>query len=224
MSLYDLVASLPLRIEGYALEGLARSVSSGFERKSTIIVLQGVGEEGRGEDVTYEPEAHDAQQQAGPVLDLAGDFTFDSFSEQLATLDLFPGYAPEQDVYRRYRRWGFESAALDLALRQAGTSLHELLGRTPAPVTFVVSSRMGEPPTIEPVARRLAAYPTLRFKLDATPDWPEQLIVALQETGAAIRTRRTTSRPADTTRSTPSRGCRKARSTSTRRRSGSGAT
>ena len=184
MSLYDLVASLPLKIEGYSLEGLARTVSSGFERKSTIIVLQGGGEEGRGEDVTYEPGAHDAQQTAGPVLDLAGEFTFDSFSEHLATLDTFPDYTPEQPVYRSYRRWGFESAALDLALRQAGTSLHELLGRAAEPVTFVVSSRMGEPPTIAPVARRLAVYPALRFKLDATPDWPEELIGELQATGA----------------------------------------
>ena len=87
-------------------------------------------------------------------------------------------------MYRRYRRWGFESAALDLALRQSQTSLHELLGRTPEPVTFVVSSRMGQPPTIAPVTRRLAVYPGLRFKLDATPDWPEELIAQLQETGA----------------------------------------
>ena len=151
MSLYETIATLPLRIEGYALEGLSRTVSSGFERKSTIFVLQGGGEEGHGEDVTYEPEAHDAQQQAGPVLELAGEWTFDSFSEHLATLDLFPGFTPQQDVYRRYRRWGFESAALDLALRQADTSLHELLGRTPEPITFVVSSRMGDPPTIAPV-------------------------------------------------------------------------
>ena len=184
MSLYETIATLPLRIEGYTLQGLARTVSSGFERKSTIIVLRGGGEEGHGEDVTYEPEAHDAQQQAGPVLELAGEWTFDSFSEHLATLDLFPGFTPQQDVYRRYRRWGFESAALDLALRQADTSLHELLGRTPEPVTFVVSSRMGDPPTIAPVQRRLAVYPAIRFKLDATPDWPEELIVALQETGA----------------------------------------
>ena len=184
MSLYETIASLPLRIEGYALEALARTVSSGFERKSTIFVLQGGGEDGRGEDVTYEPEAHDAQQQAGPVLELSGEWTFDAFSEHLATLDLFPGFTPQQDVYRRYRRWGLESAALDLALRQAGTSLHELLGRTAEPITFVVSSRMGDPPTIAPVERRLAAYPNLRFKLDATPDWPEELIVALQKTGA----------------------------------------
>jgi L-alanine-DL-glutamate epimerase-like enolase superfamily enzyme len=184
MSLYDLVASLPLKIDGYALEGLARTVSSGFERKSTTYVLQGGGHEGRGEDVTYEAGAHDAQQAAGPVLELAGAWTFDSFSEHLATLDTFPGYTPEQPVYRNYRRWGLESAALDLALRQADTSLDEVLARPPAPVTFVVSSRMGEPPTIAPVARRLAVYPALRFKLDATPDWPEELITALQETGA----------------------------------------
>ena len=184
MPLYDLVASLPLKIEGYTLEGLSRTVSSGFERKSTIIVLHGSGHDGRGEDVTYEAGAHDAQQAAGPVLPLAGEWTFDSFSEHLATLDTFPDYTPEQPVYRNYRRWGLESAALDLALRQADTSLHELLGRTAEPVTFVVSSRMGEPPTIAPVTRRLAVYPALRFKLDATPDWPEELITALQQTGA----------------------------------------
>jgi hypothetical protein len=184
MSLYDAVAQLPLKIDAYALEGLSRTVSSGFERKSTIFVLQGAGEEGRGEDVTYEPGAHDAQQAAGPVLDLAGDWTFDSFSEHLGTLDTFPDYTPEQPVYRSYRRWGLESAALDLALRQNGTSLHEAVGRTADPVTFVVSSRMGEPPTLAPVTRRLAVYPALRFKLDATPDWPEELITQLQETGA----------------------------------------
>ena len=95
-----------------------------------------------------------------------------------AALDIFPGFTPEQDVYRRYRRWGFESAALDLALRQADTSLHELLGRTAEPITFVVSSRMGEPPTIEPGHAPARRYPALRFKLDATPDWTEELIAA----------------------------------------------
>ena len=184
MSLYDLVSSLSLRIDGYTLEGLARTVSSGFERKSTIIVLQGGGEEGRGEDVTYEPGAHDAQQTAGPVLDLAGEFTFDSFSEHLATLDTFPDYTPEQPVYRSYRRWGFESAALDLALRQNDTSLSTVLGRVAEPVTFVVSSRLGDPPTLDPVTRRLAAYPDIRFKLDGTPDWTDELIADLVKTGA----------------------------------------
>jgi L-alanine-DL-glutamate epimerase-like enolase superfamily enzyme len=184
MSLYDLVAGLSLRIDGYALRGLSRTVSSGFERVSTIFELQGAGERGEGEDVTYSADAQRAQQELGPVLELAGEWTFDSFSRHLGELDTFPGFEPEQPVFRSYRRWGLESAALDLALRQAGTSLHALLGREPRPVTFVVSSRMGEPPTIEPVERRLARYPSLRFKLDATADWTDELIERLVETGA----------------------------------------
>jgi hypothetical protein len=43
---------------------------------------------------------------------------------------------------------------------------------------------MGEPPTLDPVTRRLAAYPDLRFKLDGTPDWGDELIAGLVETGA----------------------------------------
>ena len=34
-----------------------------------------------------------------------------------------PRRRPEHDAWRNYRRWGFESAALDLALRQAGRPL-----------------------------------------------------------------------------------------------------
>jgi L-alanine-DL-glutamate epimerase-like enolase superfamily enzyme len=184
MPLYDRVADLPLKIEGYALRALSRTVSSGFERVSTIYELFGAGETGEGEDVTYSAEAQVAQQAAGPVLELAGEWTFGSFSDHIGTLDTFPGFEPEMPVYRTYRRWGLESAALDLALLQAGTSLHELLGRTPQPVTFVVSSRLGEPPTLAPVTRRLARYPGLRFKLDATPDWSDELIAELVGTGA----------------------------------------
>ena len=80
--------------------------------------------------------------------------------------------------------WAYESAALDLALRQAGTSLHEALERTPEPVRFVVSLRLGEPPTIEPLRRRLEMYPDLRFKLDPTSSWSEELIAEIVGTGA----------------------------------------
>jgi L-alanine-DL-glutamate epimerase-like enolase superfamily enzyme len=184
MSTYERVADLPLTIDGYELEGLSKTVSSGFERLTTVIRIQGGGEEGAGEDVTYEGALQTAQQEHGPTLPLAGEWTFDSFSEHLAGLDLFPAGAPDREVYRLYRRWGFESAALDLALRQAGTSLADALGRELAPVTFVVSSRMGDPPTITPVTSRLARYPDLRFKLDATPDWDDGLIDALIDTGA----------------------------------------
>ncbi len=184
MSTYERVADLPLEIEGYGLEGLVKSVSSGFERKTTVIKLSGGGEEGHGEDVTYDPDLQTAQQEHGPTLPLAGSWTFDSFAEMLGRLDTFPAGAPDREVYRNYRRWAFESAALDLALRQAGRSLAEAVGREPRPVTFVVSSRMGEPPTLAPVTRRLAAYPDLRFKLDGTPDWTDDLIDELVALGA----------------------------------------
>ena len=61
MPLYDRVADLPLKIEGYALNGLSKTVSSGFERVSTIYELFGAGETGEGEDVTYSAEAQVAQ-------------------------------------------------------------------------------------------------------------------------------------------------------------------
>jgi hypothetical protein len=184
MSTYERVADLPLRIDDYTLEGLQRTVGAGFDRHTTVIRLRGGGEEGLGEDVTYMAEDQDAQQQHGPVLPLAGEWTFASFSDHLGELDLFPAKEATWEVFRNYRRWAFESAALDLALRQAGTSLADAVGRELQPVTFVVSTRMGEPPTIDPVSRRLARYPALRFKLDATPDWDDELIEGLVETGS----------------------------------------
>jgi hypothetical protein len=184
MSTYERIAELPVTVDGYALDGLARTVSSGFERLTTVIRLQGAGEEGVGEDVTYAADDHRAQQELGPVLDLAGPSTFDELAARIGETDLFPAGAPDMAVFRNYRRWAFESAALDLALRQSGTSLAAALGREPEPVRFVVSSRLGDPPTIEPVSRRLAAYPGLRFKLDATPAWTDELIAELVDTGA----------------------------------------
>ena len=49
---------------------------------------------------------------------------------------------------------------------------------------FVVSLRLGEPPTLEPLRKRLALYPGLRFKLDPTSSWDEPLIAELADTGA----------------------------------------
>ncbi len=183
MSTWDLLSGLELEIESYTLEGLQESVSTGFERLSTIIHLQGAGQEGIGEDVTYDAEDHEILQQAGPVQPLAGSFTIASFCQHIEGLELFP-VAPQREVSVRYRRWAYQSAALDLALRQAGQTLHGALGLEPRPVRFVVSLRLGEPPTLEPIRNRLDAYPGLRFKLDPTSSWDEALIAELVETGA----------------------------------------
>ncbi|MDQ3933309.1 MAG: hypothetical protein M3340_01605 [Actinomycetota bacterium] len=184
MATFDRLADLPVEIERYELEGLEVEVSSAFTRLSTVIHMHGGGEEGVGEDVVYDQLDHIALQSAGPVHDLTGPRTIGELCELTGSLDLFEGSPPVRDVSRRYRRWAFESAALDLALRQSGETLASRLGIEPRPVTFVVSLRLGDPPTLDPLTRRLESYPTLRFKLDPTSDWSDELIAELVDTGA----------------------------------------
>ncbi len=183
MSTWERLADLPLEIESYGLEPLEVTPSPDFTRLSTVIRFQGGGADGVGEDVTYEGLDQIALQDAGAAHDLAGSHTLASFCEQTGELDLFPS-PPVREVSRAYRRWAFESAGLDLALRQAGTSLADALGRELRPLNFVMSMRLGEPSSLEPVTQRLEAYPTLRFKLDPVNDWSDELIVQLVETGA----------------------------------------
>jgi L-alanine-DL-glutamate epimerase-like enolase superfamily enzyme len=188
VSTYDLLAQLPLTVESYALEGLVRDVSSGFRRQTTVIHLHGGGEEGLGEDVIYDGEDHDHLQAAGPTQQLAGETTLGEFCARVDALDLFGVEPLRGEVSRLYRRWAFHSAALDLALRQAGKPLHEVLGRTAQPVTFVNSRRLPEQEDgVASTAELLALverYPTLRFKLDPTPAWTDEVIDTLAGTGA----------------------------------------
>ena len=115
--------------------------------------------------------------------------TFDSFSKMLdEEVDLWPD-PPTREDSRNYRRWAFESAALDLALRQAGVSLAEAVGREAQPLNFVVSMRLGSPSGEGPeTADRLNAllerYPGTRFKLDPGNDWTQELVDELAATGA----------------------------------------
>lgn len=186
MASFDAIADLPLEIEACEFEGRELVLGS-FERLTTIVKLRGGGHEGIGEDVTYDAVDHIAQQDAGPPQGLPGRFTFASFSEHLDPIDLFPAAPPQRDISVDYRRWAFESAALDLALCQAGTNLAAALGREPRPVDFVCSMRLAdgeERSSIEPLLARLALYPDLRFKLDPTNDWDDELIAALAATGA----------------------------------------
>ncbi len=179
---FDLISSLPLAIEAYDLEPLVRAVSPEFTRRSTVFHLRGNGEEGLGEDVTYDEQDQVRQQESGPALDLAGDWTIAEFSHHVAVLDLFQGMTPSMPAFEDYRVWALESAALDLALRQAGRALHEVLGREPAPLRFAVSLRLGVPPSMAPVTDRLTAYGDVHFKVDYDPSWTpaflEQLVAA----------------------------------------------
>ncbi len=183
MTTFAALADLPLVVEDYTLE--ERSLDVGhFTRITTVVHLRGAGHEGVGEDVVYEEEDQRAQLALGPVHDLAGRFTFAEFSDRLGSLDLFPSGGPQREASRHYRRWAYESAALDLALRQAGRSLAEVLGRPPSPVTFVVSLGLGRPASAQPVRSWLDRDPGLRFKLDPNETWTAELARELNATGA----------------------------------------
>jgi L-alanine-DL-glutamate epimerase-like enolase superfamily enzyme len=172
MPLSDSLLHLPLTVEGYGLERLQQSVASGFTRVTTTVVMVGGGHEGRGEDVTYTAEDHDGFPDSLP---LAGSTSPAELSARLEGRDLFAA-PPAQEAARDYRRWAFESAALDLALRQAGRSLADAVGRDARPVRFVASTRAA-------IEDWIATDPGLEFKLDPDTSWDEPLMERLAATG-----------------------------------------
>lgn len=180
---YAVLAELPLQIDGYSLEPLSQPMGPDRLRRTTVIHLRGRGEEGAGEDATPVEDDQLTFQHAPTTLPLTGSWTVDSFSSHLTTLDLFPA-PPANDGLRSFRRWGFESAALDLALRQAGRSLAAALDRPCRPLTFVNSMHLADPPSFEPIRERLELFPHLRFKLDPTTTWDEALIDQIAATEA----------------------------------------
>jgi hypothetical protein len=166
MTLWERVGNVDLTVDGYGLETLGISVGE-FTRKTTVVRLHGGAEEGIGEDITYEVATHDAAAAAGPALPLRGSWSLQSFSAHL----------DELSISEDYTRWAYESAALDLALRQAGTSLAKAVGREVRQVRFVVSTR-GD------IRAWLAVSPTLRFKIDARNGWTDDIVAELAATGA----------------------------------------
>jgi hypothetical protein len=112
MSVWDRLRGLELNVEEVTTERKSVDVSRQFTRVTTTVVLAGEGEQGRGEDVTYTAEDHDWF----PELDPPGT-TLGELSAQLDGLRLFEG-EPKMKAAAEYRRWAFESAALDRALRQ----------------------------------------------------------------------------------------------------------
>ena len=84
MALWDSVAELPVKVDGYKLERRESSTPSGWTRVTTTVVLAGDGETGLGEDVTYESEMHDGVPDE---LMLAGTWSLEDFSHRLDDME-----------------------------------------------------------------------------------------------------------------------------------------
>jgi hypothetical protein len=160
MALWDRLAGLELVVEGISTERRSVDVSTQFTRVTTAVTLSGARADGRGEDVTYQAEEHDTF----PLVEAPGRTTLADFSESLEPMG-----------FGDYRRWAWESAALDLALRQNDLSLGAALGREYRPTRFVVSTR-GD------AFAWLAAAPELELKLDPDNEWERAFMERLAAT------------------------------------------
>ena len=185
MSLWPRLSELPLEIERYELDALTSGITfrEGMEAATVLVTLHGGGLEGLGEEPAPMVEQRDAYLNLGANLDLAGSWTVGSFAAHLRTVDQWQLGEPEFEMAKRWRNWSFESAGLDLALRQAGLSLPTALGLEPRPLTFVNSLGLGDPPSADTILRRLELYPTVGFKLDAAAAWTREIVDVLAGTG-----------------------------------------
>jgi len=176
-SLYDRVRDLPLEIEQAELSGRSSETSYGFTRPTTVVTLRGEEAIGVGEDVTTDPGDHERFQADGIGADLTGSYTVDSFATRVA--DLASVSSDGWNEPGTARRWGIESAGLDLALRQAGRTLGEALDRSYHSVRFVASLRLENPVSTEPLRAWRAVDSDLGFKLDVVPGWDRAFVEKL---------------------------------------------
>ena len=183
MPTYASIAGLPLLIERCELQPLVRDITSGFTKVSTVVRLSGGSHVGEGEDITWDQvDQIELLRGGGDFHWLHGERTLDGFGSLLGQVNLFPK-PPIRESARYYRRWAFESAALDLALRQNGLSLERAVGRQARPVNFVASIRLGDPPSLRGLHEWLRQNPGLRLKLDPTPGWDDGLVAELAALG-----------------------------------------
>ena len=183
MSLWPKLADLPLLVDGYELDTLSAEMAGGQVRTTILVRLHGGGHDGLGEDVGVMPDEEDPLGKMPQGLALAGEWTLESFCDHLGAAEQWPE-PPFWELARLWRNWAFESAALDLALQQAGRPLHEVLEREPQPLRFVNSLGLGDPPSTDTIHRRIARYPEVHFKLDAAAAWSLAICEDLAATGS----------------------------------------
>ena len=173
VALWDRLRGLDLAVEGFATERRSVDVSSQFTRVTTTVVLRAAERKGAGRTSRTTPRITTGfrsstrparQRWARSAAELDGLRLFDGQPKMAASAD--------------YRRWAFESAALDLALRQNGLSLGSAAGRDYRPVRFVVSTR-GD------AFAWLEHSPDLELKLDPENDWDTAVHGAARRDAAA---------------------------------------
>ena len=202
--LYGQVQEFGLSVKGFQL---SRNVLDTRQKRTTTeFHLEGKGYAGYGEDVTtsvnealfdrveahrnaraanrswFDKERYEAKKEDVKIP--KGEYTLNSFYEAVKSHSLWDEN-PKNGNLIRYRRWAVESAALDLALKQAGETLASILGRKYKPVKFVKSLRLSND-SLEAVRDWLCLNPDLEFKIDVTPNLSRETLAELSDT-ATVR-------------------------------------
>jgi len=117
---------------------------------------------GRGECVAWTAEAHAALRGRMPAVPRGRWARLGDWAAAMRERFTDP-----------YERAALEAAAIDLALRQAGTNLFALAGVAPRPVRYVVSyGRLRDP--------MADAEPDVELKIDVDPAWDEATWASLR--------------------------------------------
>jgi L-alanine-DL-glutamate epimerase-like enolase superfamily enzyme len=165
--LADALSRLVVEIDAVDCAVGAAAVPSypGGPRPTSTVTLAGRGERGRGEHVGWTVEAHESFTRRTAELP-RGRRTVGALAAELKALA------------EPYDRAALEAAGIDLALRQAGTTLGALAGVTPRPIRYVVSFACCADPAAE--ARR---HGDVELKVDADPAWDDAVFATLAAAG-----------------------------------------
>ena len=176
-ALAEALGALPVCVE--AVEVRQRVVAVGDyagRRPSSVVLLSGRGQLGRGENVAFSEEEQAGFAARAPGLLAGRDLTGWRGSVQ-ALMD---------DGARGYERAALEAALIDLALRQADLTLAALTGVAEASLRVVLS--FAARPDAAAYARALrAAGRQEELKVDVDPAWDEAAAAALaDQPGVAV--------------------------------------
>jgi L-alanine-DL-glutamate epimerase-like enolase superfamily enzyme len=169
-ALADALARLSFVIEGAAVASGECTVPSypWGPRPTSVITLAGGGVAGRGEHVGWTAEAHATFRTTALPMSRG---TVGEFVAALRAAGAPP-----------YDRAALEAAVIDLALRQRGVDLFDLVGAARAPVRYVES--FARRPDAAAHARRLrAAAPAIALKVDVDPAWDARVLEELAAVG-----------------------------------------
>lgn len=180
--LWRALVELPIEIDGFETDIGFVDVAGYYDgqpRPTGVVRLRGREYAGEGENVDWYLEDQRAFAEACSGCIRIGRTTVGDLSGGLVGLD-----SP-------YHRAAVEAAAIDLALRQAGTSMVRLSGRPSHPIHFCWSlgvdayDRYGQP--LAAIERLLDSAPEARLKIDVPAErWPDDVWRRLAERGRVV--------------------------------------